>query len=116
MTSYKSPAEATRGTMHVRLCQHRAAALTNTTVFKAAGTGENCPGGTKEKHFFLKYFSLLRLLDLSNTVLHTHKPKISLETSAVRQMQPLLVWMENVQQRMVICDPLEKDQYINTAQ
>lgn len=59
----------------------RATALTNTTLFKAAETGESCPDGKREKQqLFLKYFVLLRLLDLSNIVLRIYKPKIFLET------------------------------------
>lgn len=58
----------------------RATALTKTMLFKAAETGESCPDGKREKPFFLKYFMLLRLLDLSNIVLRIYKPKISSET------------------------------------
>lgn len=58
----------------------RATALTTITLVKAAETGENHPDRAKEKQSFLKYFTLLRLLDLSNIVLHRQKPKIFQET------------------------------------
>lgn len=68
-------------TTHVQLYQHKEQLLWQTPrCSKQQRQVKVVQMGKREKQFFLKYFMLLRLLDLSNIVLRIYKPKIFLET------------------------------------